>query len=93
MNPPQEGYEHLNTPWMNMKVGDLVSIVWTEGCETPAIVGVITALGPHERLEFRNPHIMDKHKRQLEHLARQKIEVLNQGKTNWFERGDLRVIA
>tara|TARA_B100000131_G_C18034255_1_gene579730 strand:- start:845 stop:1126 length:282 start_codon:yes stop_codon:yes gene_type:complete len=91
---PQEGYEHLNTPWMNMKVGDLVSIVWTEGCETPAIVGVITGVGPYEPLEYRDPFsIADPHKRQLEHMARQKIEILESGRYHWCERGDLRVIA
>ena len=53
MNPP-EGYEHCNTPWMNMKVGDLVSVVWTEGCETPAIVGVVTGIQPHTSLFDRD---------------------------------------
>ena len=27
-----------------MKVGNLAVIVWTEGCETPPIMGVITAI-------------------------------------------------
>ena len=76
-----------------MKVGDLVSIIWTESTGLEPIVGVVTALGPHERLEFRNPHIMDKHKRQLEHLARQKIEIFSQGKSTSIERGSLKVIA
>ena len=87
----EEGYEHCNTPWMNMKVGDLVSLVWTEGCETPAIVGVVTGIQPHTSLFDRDGSLG--HMAHIEHASRQKVEVLNQGKTNWFERGDLRVIA
>ena len=87
----EEGYEHCNTPWMNMKVGDLVSVVWTEGCETPAIVGVVTGFKGFTALFDRDGSLG--HMAHIEHASRQKVEVLNQGKTNWFERGDLRVIA
>ena len=90
MNPP-EGYEHCNTPWMNMKVGDLVSVVWTEGCETPAIVGVVTGFQGFGTLFDRDGSLGEL--AHIEHASRQKVEVLNQGRTNWFERGDLRVIA
>ena len=89
-----EGYEHCNTPWMNMKVGDLVSIIWTEGCETPAIVGVITGLGPYEPLEYQDVGRNEApHRTQIDHLGRQKIEILESGRYHWCERGDLRVIA
>ena len=87
----EEGYEHCNTPWMNMKVGDLVSVVWTEGCETPAVIGVVTDFQGFSALFDRDGSLG--HMAHIEHASRQKVEVLNQGRTNWFERGDLRVIA
>ena len=88
-----EGYEHCNTPWMNMKVGDLVSVIWTEDCERGAIaiVGVVTGFDGIGGLFDRDGSLS--HLTHIEHVSRQKVEVLNQGKTNWFERGDLRVIA
>lgn len=87
----EEGYEHCNTPWMNMKVGDLVSVIWTEGCETPAVIGVVTDAPPRSALFDRDGSLG--HMAHIEHASRQKVEVLNQGRANWFERGDLRVIA
>ena len=87
----EEGYEHCNTPWMNMKVGDLVSVIWTEGCETPAVIGVVTDIQGFSALFDRDGSLG--HMAHIEHASRQKVEVLNQGRTNWFERGDLRVIA
>ena len=92
MNPP-EGYEHCNTPWMNMKVGDLVSVIWTEGCETPAIVGVVTGFRRSDPALLFDRDGSLGHMAHIEHASRQKVEVLNQGRTNWFEQGDLRVIA
>jgi hypothetical protein len=89
MNP--EGYEHLNTPWMNMKVGDLVSIIWTEGCETPAIIGVVSGGESHTPLFDRDGSLG--HMAQLEHASRQRIEILTNGKHSWCAKGDLRVIA
>lgn len=87
----ETGYEHLDTPWMNMEVGSLVSIIWTEGCTTPAIVGVITELQPHTPLFDRDGSIG--YIAQLEHLSRQKIEILSNGKRSWCARGDLRAIV
>ncbi len=88
---PREGYEHLNTPWMNMKVGDLVSIIWTESTGLEPIVGVVTALGPHQPLLEGDRRIT--HIEHLEHLSRQKIEIFSQGKSTRIERGSLKVIA
>lgn len=88
---PQEGYEHLNTPWMNMKVGDLVSIIWTEHTGLEPIVGVVTGFGPHQPLFDRDGRIT--HIEHLEHLSRQMIEIFSQGKPTRIERGSLKVIA
>jgi len=38
-----------------MKRGNLAVIVWTEGCETPPIMGVITELGSVTRDPTRQP--------------------------------------
>lgn len=89
---PNEDYAHLDSLWMNMKVGSLVSIIWTEGCETPAVVGVVTGIGPHEPLLSHSDHRIG-HVAQLEHLTRQKIEIHSSGKRHWCDRGDLRVVA
>jgi hypothetical protein len=61
-----------------MKVGDLVAIVWTEGCETPPVIGVITDF-------CESQHYSE--------LSRQKVELFSSGKRSWFERGDLRVVV
>ena len=60
-----------------MKVGNLAVIVWTEGCETPPIMGVITNIGIPVPLD----------------PMRQKLQLLSDAKNLWFERGDLRVVS
>ena len=87
----EEGYEHCNTPWMNMKVGDLVSVIWTEGCEAPVVIGVVTGFKGFTALFDRDGSL--DHTDHIEHASRQKVEVLNNGIHQWFERGDLRVIS
>jgi hypothetical protein len=64
-----------------MKVGNLVVIVWTEGCETPPVVGVVTDTVWEDNEPFNTGN------------ERQKVELFSNGKRHWFERGDLRVVA
>jgi hypothetical protein len=64
-----------------MKVGNLVTIVWTEGCETPPVIGIVTDIA----WEDNEPWQMVS--------ERQKVELFSNGKRHWYERGDLRVVA
>ncbi len=62
-----------------MKIGDLVKILWTEGCETaPVVIGIVTTM--------RRP-------KGTFTEERQRIEVYCNGKHTWLERGDLAVVA
>jgi len=60
-----------------VKPGNLAVIVWTEGCTTPPVMGVITKLDVAVPLD----------------PMRQKLQLLSDGKNLWFERGDLRVVS
>ena len=63
-----------------MKVGDLVKIVWTEGCETaPLVVGIVTHMRTAEAYRIGTDQQM--------------VQLLSNGKRSWFNRGDLRVIT
>ena len=60
-----------------MKPGNLAVIVWTEGCTTPPIMGVITKIGvpvPYDP-------------------TRQQIHLLTDASHLWLDHGDLRVVS
>ena len=60
-----------------MKVGNLAVIVWTEGCTTPPIMGVITKIGVPVPYDPK----------------RQQIHLLTDAAHLWFERRGLRVVS
>ena len=68
-----------------MKVGNLAVIVWTEGCKTPPIMGVITAIdSPTPDAPWRDG---------LHGVERQPIQLLTDASHLWLERGELRVVS
>lgn len=65
-----------------MKVGDLVSIVWTENSIAhPAIIGLVTKI----KLGVHDDSVEPRYKRE-------RAMLLIGGKRVWIDMGDLRVI-
>jgi len=64
-----------------VKVGDLAVVVWTEGCEVPPCYGVVT------EVVWREPESWHRSN------ERQHVKLYCEGRYQWLERGDLRVVV